>query len=50
MIRWLKALSVRLTETLAAAGLQEISIQETQRVHPAAASAIVRAVKPGRSA
>ena len=31
---------------LAAAGFQDIEIQETHRVHESAASAIVRAVKP----
>jgi hypothetical protein len=31
---------------LAAAGLTDISITETHRVHPAAVSAIVRATKP----
>jgi arsenite methyltransferase len=35
------------TETLRAAGLTDITITETHRVHAAAASAIVRATKPG---
>jgi SAM-dependent methyltransferase len=34
------------TEQLQAAGLTDVSIQETHRVHPAAVSAIVRASKP----
>jgi SAM-dependent methyltransferase len=34
------------TEALQAAGLTDISITETHRVHPAAVSAIVRATKP----
>jgi SAM-dependent methyltransferase len=34
------------TEALQAAGLTDISITETHRVHPAAASAIIRATKP----
>ena len=34
------------TEALEAAGLTDISITETHRVHPAAISAIVRATKP----
>jgi hypothetical protein len=33
-------------EALQAAGLTDISITETHRVHPAAASAIIRATKP----
>jgi arsenite methyltransferase len=35
------------TDALRAAGLTDISITETHRVHPAAISAIVRATKPG---
>ena len=35
------------TQALSAAGLTEITITETHRVHPAAISAIVRATKPG---
>jgi len=35
------------TEALQSAGFREISITETHRVHAAAASAIVRATKPG---
>jgi arsenite methyltransferase len=35
------------TEALEAAGLSEITITETHRVHAAAASAIIRATKPG---
>jgi hypothetical protein len=34
------------TQALSAAGLTEITITETHRVHPAAISAIVRATKP----
>ena len=34
------------TEQLQAAGLTDVSIQETHRVHPAAISAIIRATKP----
>ncbi|HEX5194136.1 MAG TPA: arsenite methyltransferase [Solirubrobacteraceae bacterium] len=34
------------TEQLRAAGLTDISIEETHRVHPAAVSAIIRAIKP----
>jgi hypothetical protein len=39
-----------LTHALQAAGLTDISITETHRVHAAAASAIVRATKPGSPA
>jgi SAM-dependent methyltransferase len=35
------------TDALAAAGLTDITIEETHRVHASAASAIVRATKPG---
>jgi arsenite methyltransferase len=35
------------TDALQAAGLNDVSITETHRVHPSAASAIVRATKPG---
>jgi arsenite methyltransferase len=35
------------TEALQAAGLTDITITETHRVHASAASAIVRATKPG---
>jgi arsenite methyltransferase len=35
------------TEALQAAGLTDITITETHRVHTAAASAIIRATKPG---
>jgi SAM-dependent methyltransferase len=38
------------TEQLQAAGLTDITITETHRVHEHAASAIVRAIKPGASA
>jgi ubiquinone/menaquinone biosynthesis C-methylase UbiE len=38
------------TEALQAAGLTDITITETHRVHPAAVSAIIRAAKPGPSA
>jgi SAM-dependent methyltransferase len=37
------------TEALQAAGLTDITITETHRVHTAAASAIIRATKPGAS-
>jgi ubiquinone/menaquinone biosynthesis C-methylase UbiE len=37
------------TAALAAAGLTDITITETHRVHPAAVSAIVRATKPART-
>jgi arsenite methyltransferase len=37
------------TDALEAAGFQDIGIQETHRVHDSAASAIVRATKPGVS-
>jgi arsenite methyltransferase len=38
------------TQTLADAGLTDIEIHKTHRVHPQAASAIVRAQKPAATA
>jgi SAM-dependent methyltransferase len=38
------------TDALQAAGLTDITITDTHRVHAAAASAIVRATKPGETA
>jgi arsenite methyltransferase len=51
MTAWTGCIAEALTrrefeETLAAAGLEDVEIQETHRVHEHAASAIIRARKP----
>ena len=54
MEQWTGCVAGALTEAefedaLAAAGLEEIEVRETHRVHEHAASAIIRARKPGLS-
>ncbi|MFN8163460.1 MAG: hypothetical protein U0R26_06450 [Solirubrobacterales bacterium] len=52
MAEWTGCIAGALTrrefeEALEAAGLEEIEVEETHRVHDKAASAIIRARKPG---